>query len=110
MLKSPELGEAGRAHQDVPGLDVPVNHAERVRVFQRVTHLEDDMNRLGEDERAFADELRERAALDVLHDDGRRIVPDDHVVDGDDVRMIEARDRGRLATEAPPEFLPPLGR
>ncbi len=98
-----DLRLAAADQHDVPGLDVPVNYAERVGVFQRVTHLEDDMNGPGRDEWTFADQLRERASLDVLHDDARRIVPDDHVVDGDDVRMIEARHGGRLATETPME-------
>ena len=91
------------AHHDVPGLDVPVNHAEGVGILQRVTHLEDDTHGPGRSQRPLGDELRECPALQVLHDDARHVVPDDHVVDGDDVRVTEASHRGGLAPEAPME-------
>src|SRR5437763_7479720 len=48
----------------------------------------------------FGDELRERAALDVLHDDEVGLLGDDVVVDFDDAGVVELRLHVCLALEA----------
>ena len=50
-------------------------------------------------------ELGARAALDVLHHDVVAIVVDARVVDLDDVRVDQLRDRERLAAKAGDELL-----
>ena len=41
-----QFGDSGGRDHDVVGLDVPVNHAELLRVRQRHGHLPDDAERL----------------------------------------------------------------
>ena len=50
-------------------------------------------------ERASGDQRVERDAFDELHDEHRLAVVLEHVVEADDVRMLEARQRRRLALE-----------
>ncbi len=71
-----------------------------VGVMQGVGDLRAIAQDLSERKRPAADALRERLALDVLHDQvlGAVLVPD--VVQRTDVRMRELRDGPRLPLEA----------
>ena len=51
-------------------------------------------------ERPTADDGVQRVALDELHHEHRLAVVLEHVVEPDDVRVLEARERRRLALEA----------
>ena len=93
-------------HHQVPRLDVPVDDPLPVRVLESRARLDPDLHRrLGADAALGLEELGARAALDVLHDDVVPIGVDPGVVDLDDVRMDELRDRERLAAETGDELL-----
>ncbi len=87
-------------------LDVAVDDAVAVRVAERREDLPRIRDRHGHRAQAArADELLERAALDVLHDDEVGAVELASVEDRDDVRVREARGVRRLAPEALDELL-----
>ena len=105
----PEVGHLDDAlgvDDDVVRLDVAVDDAVAVRVAQRG----EDLARVGDGHRhraepARADQLLERAPLDVLHDDVVGAVGLAAVEDRDDVRVREAGRVRRLAAEALDELL-----
>ena len=75
-----------------------------VRLVQRVGDLDAEAQRLRERQRALAEAIRERLALEELHDEVLRAVLVADVVKGADVRMRELRDRLRLALEPLADF------
>ena len=107
--RDPEVGDLDDAlgvDDDVVRLDVPVDDAVAVRIAERG----EDLPRVGDRdghraEPARADQLLERATLDVLHDDVVRAVRLAAVEDRDDVRVREAGRVGRLSAEALDELL-----
>ena len=83
---------------DVGGLDVPVHDAGPVREVHRIGHRgEQPQDGLGLDPALLADQLLQRPALDVLHDE----VAVAHVVHADDGGVVEPTRGLRLAAEAP---------
>ena len=107
--RDPEVGDLDDAFgvdDDVVRLDVAVDDAVAVGVTQRCEDLacvgDRDRHRA---EAARADQLLERAPLDVLHDDVVGAVGLAPVEDRDDVRVRKAGRMGRLATEALDELL-----
>ena len=105
-----DLGTAFLADEHVLGLDVAVHDHALVRGAERARELDRVGDRLGDGQRPLAaDELLERLALHVLEHDVRRSDARLGAVlggllagvdDGDDVRMVQARDRARLAAKA----------
>jgi hypothetical protein len=100
------LDGAARGEHDVGGLDVAVDDARAVRVGERIEHARGELQRaLGDDLAAVAQHLAQGHALDELHHDvrhghlGRAVLLFAGVVHGDDVRVVEARRRLRLAAE-----------
>ena len=75
---------------------LPVGELEAVRDLDR-----DADGVAGPQRPAALDPLLQRAAGQVLHHDERGAVDLAHVVDGDDVRMRELRERARLLDEHP---------
>ena len=72
----------------VVGLDVAMDHAERVRVRERVGHLAEDAHRLGD--RKLADTIEPRAqrlAVDVRHHVEEKALDGARVVEGQDMRV-----------------------
>ena len=111
MPKSVILAPPSLADQHVLGLDVAVHDLALVRRAERARDLDRVGDRLRDLERPLAaDQLLERLAVDVLeHDVGRARSPAILAVLGgllagvdhrDDVRVVELRDRARLAAEA----------
>ena len=103
---APRQAEVGELHvltafenHDVGWLDVAMNHALAVGVFERFEHFGDVSERLLIAEFA-ALERRERLAGHELHDDVREPLPFAGVVDRDDALMIEARHRSRFGEKA----------
>jgi GAF domain-containing protein len=87
--------------EDVVRLDVPVDDPVAVREAKGLEQLLGVADRRADRERAAGhDQLLEAAPLDHLHGDVVRALGLAAVVDGDDVRMGEARRRLRLAPEA----------
>ena len=104
----PEVRDLRRAllvDEHVLRLDVAVDDLALVRGAERARDLDRVGDRLGDRQaRVAADALLERLALDVLEDDVRRrmvrVALLAGVDDADDVRVVELRDRARLAAEA----------
>ena len=87
---------------DVVGLDVAMNDAHGVRGVERATDLSEDVGGAVERQRSLLPyQLAERDAVDILHDDERRIAFANaiiHHVDG--VGMMDTRGGARLLLEA----------
>jgi hypothetical protein len=101
----PEVGEHGAsvgAQQDVRRLHVTVLDADRVGGAQRVEHLPAHTGRLGRFQAAPVEAVLERAAGEELHHDPRvgALAAVDDVVDGDDVRMVDAGEGPGLPQDA----------
>ena len=105
QARDAEVGQAGAAivaDQHVLGLDVAVHDAAAVRVRERLAHLAGDVDRLRHRQRQPP---RERAARHELHHQVRVAGGGGaEVVHGDDARMLQARERARLAREAGAEM------
>ena len=93
-------------HHQVPRLDVAVDDPLAVGVLEPGARLDPDLDRrLGAEPPLGLQQLGDRLALDVLHDDVVAAVVDAGVVDLDDVRVDQLRDRERLAAEAGDELV-----
>ena len=77
-----------------------------VRLVERVRDLDPETQSLLEGEQSLRQPVRQRLALEVLHDEILGLALSPHVVEGADVRVRELRDRLCL----PLEPLPRLGR
>ena len=71
-----------------------------VRLIERVRNLNSVFESLVEGERAFSQQVRKRLTFDVLHHDEIQAVLSTDIVEGTDVRMVQARDGPRLALES----------
>ena len=95
-----QLRAALREH-DVPRLEVPVHDTLPVRLVERVGDLHPDRQELVQSHRPLREAGHERLALDELHDED---MPPPlcffEGMDGGDPRMVQARQRARLALEA----------
>jgi hypothetical protein len=90
-----------RRHHDVARLHVTVDETRGVCMVERRRHAGADVTgEFGAEPFLGVEDLAQALALDELHDDGLASVLFEHVVDGDDVRMVEARRSDRLAPEA----------
>ena len=109
LLHEPEVEDlhdvgytAAVGEHDVRGLDVTMDEADRVRLFERAAYLPEDVHHAGRRLRSvLLDEALQRHAVEVLH----RVVEDAVrraavVVDRDGVRVREARGDLHLALEA----------
>ena len=95
-----DLHLALRREQHVPRLDVAVHDAVAVREVESGGDLGADPRRVHRREPALGpEEVAERLALDVLHDDEVRAVVLAVVVDADDVGVVEHRRVLRLTAE-----------
>ena len=93
-------------HHQVPRLDVAVDDPLAVGVVEPGAGLDADLDGgLGPQASARLQQLRSGAALHVLHDDVVAVLVDAGVVDLDDVRVDQLRDRQRLAPEAGDELV-----
>ena len=108
-----ELGEpevqhlhvAVGAEHDVLGLDIAVDDASRCAAASASATWVAISQRFRQRDAPAAQTPAERLALDELGRDEVRAVVDVHVVDGDDVRVIEAGGGARLLGEAPKAVL-----
>ncbi len=106
QLRQPEVEQlrAALRQHDVPGLQVPVDHALPVRGAQGVRDLRGDRQRLLQRQRPFLQALRERLPGEVLHHEEHLALVIADVVERADVRVVQAGDGLRLALEASAAF------
>ena len=83
----------------VAGLQIAVDDALPVRLVESVGDLDAEAERLIERQRALRQPVRERLALEILHDEILDFALASDVVQRADVRMREGGDRLRLAFE-----------
>jgi len=96
-----DLGLAAVGDQDVVGLHVPVDDLVVVRDPDRGQELLDQVDRnVDAEPPVFIQPGAHRAAVDPLHDDEKDGTVLVEVVDADDARVVQGRDRGRLAVKA----------
>ena len=106
LLREPREPEVHDAHgavapdHDVLGLEVAVDDAGGVRGRQPAPGGDEHVQDLAPAARLRAQPLVDGLALDELHRDEDAIVDRAGVVDGDDVRVRQARDGARLAQQA----------
>jgi hypothetical protein len=83
--------------QDVGRLDVAVHQTAHMGVVERLGHGRDQLGDVAKRHARVPQTLGEVAALDVLrHHEAEAVVRAAHVVDGDDVRVFEPRQRAGL--------------
>ena len=97
------LGSQRRPQQDVRGLDVTVDDPRLVHDVQRFAQIGREGCRIPRRDRSAGDERRERAAVDVLHDEEREIVIGEAGVEERHERGVTDR------REKPLLGLPPAG-
>ena len=106
-LREAEVEHLHRAvgpHLDVRGLEIAVDDPLLVRRFERLGDLLRDRQRFVDRNRAARDALRQIVALDQFHHEGVHAAGFLEPVDRGDVRMIQRRERLRLAFEARQAF------
>ncbi len=101
-----DLGDALLEHDDVAGLDVAVDHAVLVRVVQAAADLDHEADLVLEIHgAALGDHVPQLLPLQELHHDEEAPVVLPHVVDRDDVRVVQLGAGLRLEEEAGAELL-----
>jgi hypothetical protein len=100
------VGHVGQ--EDVLRLEVAVHDTARVGVGEGLEHVEHDRNQLAVGDplaRGLLDARGQRLALQELHhQEGDAVLPDAEVENLDDVGMLDASRRPRLALEAPDDL------
>ena len=100
LQRQPEVGDARLARgveQDIRGLDVAVDQAPCVGVMEGLGDGRHQLRRFPQRQPPLAYPRGQVAAFDVLrHDVAESVVGPADVVDRDDVRMVEPRERPRL--------------
>ena len=96
-----QLGDAIRIDEDVAGFQVAVNDEIAMRVIDRRTDVEKHPEPVVDRQSAIGGKGRQPRTIDVLHDEiGQAVVGRAAVEQTADVRMLQARERLALATEA----------
>jgi hypothetical protein len=105
------LAAAAIEEVDVVGLEVAVDDAEVVGAGERGADLLEDVGDARDGDRPAGDDLVERDAVEELHHQvGHPVVGLAVVVDVDDVRVVDAVRRARLAEEPRPQVVGVLPR
>ena len=105
-LREAEVEELdpGRREHHVAGFQVAVEDALAVRRVQRARDLNGPRQRLLDRNRSLRDTRRQRLALEVLHDEKRRLILLADVEERADVAVTQLGDGTRLALEALAQF------
>jgi hypothetical protein len=107
VLRKRELRQAEVENLDEPlvgdhhvfGLDVPVDDSPRVGPGEPLGNLRREAEQLAQGERAFGKRLSQRDSFDEFHDEEEARSDLFHLVDRDDVGMVQSGGRARLALE-----------
>ncbi len=94
------LGGSARGHKDICRLDVAVDDALGMRGIERLGDVNADREQLLHLQRTIADEMLQRLAFQILHDDVGLIAFFADVINGADVGMIQGRRGLGLTPEA----------
>src|SRR5256885_1915385 len=86
-------------HEEVLGLEIPVYESPLVRCAESARDLERDLDRLPGRQSAATHPRAERLSLQELGDEIGNALVDAHVVDHEDVRMIQLPRRAGLVLE-----------
>jgi len=103
QLRQAEVGQFGVAilrDENVLGFDVPVDETRRVRRGQAIAHADQKVDHLAPPAPLGPRPCLQRATIDKLRDDVLPTIERADVVDREDVRMIERRERARFTLEA----------
>ncbi len=99
-----DLDPAVGRDEEVVGLDVAMHDAALVARRESAGDLSRKAERFANGQRPAADPLTERLSLEKLGDDVRGGTVDAHIVDGEDVRMVEAASRSCFLFEPASPF------
>src|SRR3981081_1874660 len=91
---------AALGHKNICRLDVAMDDSLSVRRIEGVGNFDTQRKQRIEFQRAIADTMFQRRAVEVLHDDERLAVLLADIVDGADVRMVECRGSSGLTAES----------
>ncbi len=94
-----DLGRSARGHEDVRRLDVTVHDAFGMRRIEGFGYINADREQLLHLQRPIVDQMFQRLAFQILHDDVGLVAFLADVVNGADVRVIERRCCLSLAAE-----------
>src|SRR6185295_5236122 len=97
---NPDLAALLARHHDVFRLDVAVDHASRVTVFERVGHLDSEVEDVAQQQRAVSNKAAQVGPLHDRHHKEERAFVLAEIVDRDDRRVIHLRDQLSLSLEA----------
>ena len=103
--RQPEIGDLGRAlgrEQDVGRLQVAVHDPGLVRHLHGLGQRDQERGRLAGRLRRARQGLRQAAPFEELHREIRAPLVVAHIIDRDDVRVVQARHRLRFALEPRP--------
>ncbi len=100
MPKSTTRGAAVLVEQHVVGLEVAVDEAGRVRGREAAPRRDEHVEDLAPRPRLVGEPALDRPAGDELHRQEHLVLEHADVVHGDDVRVLQPRDRLRLAQQA----------
>ena len=95
-----DLRGSARGHKYICWLDIAVDDALGMRRVEGFGNIDADREQLLHLQRSIADEMLERLAFEILHDDEGLIAILADVVNGADIGMIQRRRRLGLAAEA----------
>ena len=83
-----------RVHQNVRGLNIPMNHALGMRILQSLTHPNNDFQRLRRLKRRRLNQMMKRRSLNKLHDEVKVPLGSfTKVKDQNNVRVVHLRHR-----------------
>ena len=94
------FGMSAIGHENVRGLDIPVDDALGVRGVERVRHLHTEVQDFSQFQRLAADAVPQRLPLQQLHGDEVLAVGFIDFVDRADIGMVERRGGKGLALES----------
>jgi hypothetical protein len=86
-------------HEDVTGLEVPVNDSILVGMGDSASDIDHDLHSPKKAKSRFRKQLRERVALEMLHDQVRDLLPRGDVEDRNDVVVAKPRRSHRFSPE-----------